>query len=88
MSEKFSNHFDVNTPISPFIPRGRGVSTNSLCTGEPTSTVCNGSHSRMAFKMHEVLDVVCFFKTRLCSTMLNTRLPHVVQIVIVKFWIV
>ncbi len=49
MGEKFGNHFDVNTAISPFIPRGRGVSTNSLCTGEPTSTVSNGSHSRMAF---------------------------------------
>lgn len=42
MGEKFVQRFDVSSPVSPFIPRGRGVMTDSLCAGEPTSIVSGG----------------------------------------------
>lgn len=49
MGEKFVQRFNVSSPVSPFIPRGRGVMTNSLCAGEPTSNVSREGPLCMAF---------------------------------------
>lgn len=44
MGEKFVNHFNVSSPISPFIPCGRGVITNSVCKDVPTDNRMGLSH--------------------------------------------
>lgn len=62
MGEKFGQRFDVSSPISPFIPRGRGVLTNSLYSGDPTPVVSGGDRSRMAFNSAQGVGRGLFFR--------------------------